>query len=123
MSSYIRRVSSIWRPSNQQENPPSASITASSDLPWEPLGAADDNLLRELEQLYWEGISRELEVIIVTLKKWQESEDGTEKLSDESDHFIHGYDTFIDQVSKGSRDFAAHYSTYISFEPLAAEML
>jgi len=33
-------------------------------------------------------------------------------LDDENDNFIHGFDTFIDQVSQESRAFAIKYSTF-----------
>ena len=108
------RASSIWRPSDRHSGPLTGNITASSDLPWRNLGVADDYLFKELEQMYWNGVKREIEVILITLRRWQESEDGLKELVDDTDDFIHGFDTFIDQVSQESRAFATHYSKYSS---------
>ncbi|KAI9768916.1 MAG: hypothetical protein M1840_004512 [Geoglossum simile] len=87
----------------------SDDITPSPDLPWNPIGPAEDNLLRELEGMYWQGVRQELEVILLTLKKWQQPEFNSVELSDETDDLIHGFDTFVDQVSQESRAFAIRY--------------
>lgn len=59
--------------------------------------------------MYWNGVKRELAHILLTLRKWQQPEYASTILSDETDNFIHGFDTFIDQVSETSREFAARY--------------
>ena len=65
--------------------------------------------------MYWDGVKREVEVILITLRAWQESDDGWKEPEEAIDDFIHGFDTFIDQVSQESRAFASHYSKYTSF--------
>lgn len=84
----------------------SSNITDSEDKPWTHIGEAQDHLLAELEQLYWTGVEQALESIIITLKAWQSHDLNNIALPEESDNFIHGFDTFIDQVSKESRQFA-----------------
>jgi hypothetical protein len=64
--------------------------------------------------MYWDGVKREIEVILITLRKWQESDDGLKEPEEDTDDFIHGFDTFIDQVGQESRAFATHYSKYSS---------
>jgi hypothetical protein len=59
--------------------------------------------------MYWAGVKRELGHIILTLKKWQTSEYASTILVDEEDDFLHGFDTFVDQVSETSRGFAERY--------------
>lgn len=69
----------------------------------------------KLESLYWEGIRRELENIIDTLRQWQESDLSGVSLEEEIDNCIHGFDTFLDQVNGDSREFAALYSQYFRY--------
>jgi hypothetical protein len=111
MSLSIIRRSSTWRPFGRRSAPAvgTSNITTSPDLPWDSLGAADSCLFRELEQMYWDGVKREIEVILITLRKWQESDCGLKEPEEDNDDFIHGFDTFIDQVSQESRAFAIHY--------------
>ena len=87
----------------------SNNITNAPNLPWTAIGDAETHLLRELTSLYWEGVKRELEVVLLTLKKWQEPEYSSVVLDDEKENFIHGFDSFIDQVSQESRAFAVRY--------------
>ena len=84
-------------------------ITAASDAAWSPVGAGSDHLLTELENLYWDGVRGELENIIRTLRTWQRPEFASVAADDEEDDFIHGFDTFLDQVSQQSRAFAIRY--------------
>lgn len=84
----------------------SSNITDSENRPWIHIGEAKDHLLNELEQLYWIGVEQALESIVITLKAWQSHKLNKITLPDESDNFIHGFDTFIDQVSEESRQFA-----------------
>lgn len=87
---------------------PSASnhITESVKKPWNLVGDANDHLLDELEDIYWNGIKNEIENVLSTLRVWQSPKYSNVVLDDESDDFIHGFDTFIDQVDEISRDFA-----------------
>ena len=94
-------------------SPSSNNITNAPNLPWTEIGDAGTYLLQELTSLYWEGVKRELEVILLTLKKWQEPEYSSVVLDDEKEKFVHGFDTFIDQVSQESREFAIRYGMLI----------
>jgi len=90
-----------------------SSIEAGNDpdLPWEELGAASEYLLPELRKMYWAGVKRELTHILLTLHEWQLPKYSAILLEDEEDDFIHGYDTFLDQVCYDSRAFALRYGT------------
>jgi hypothetical protein len=61
-------------------------------------------------------VKRDIEVILFTLKRWQEPTNSSTTLQDDAGDFIHGFDTFIDQVSEESRAFAIHYGTQVSQE-------
>jgi hypothetical protein len=115
-------VSIGWRSSlkasDHQSAVPSSNITPAPDLPWTLIGSADESLLSELGKMYWEGVRQELEVILLTLKKWQQPEYSSVLLKDETDGFIHGFDTFIDQVSQESRAFASRYGVLWPFPVL-----
>lgn len=117
MSPAITRLPSLLKRPAQQSIPQSTNITDAPNLPWHPIGPAADCLPPELEDLYWEGVKNELEVILFTLRKWQQPKYSSVALDDEADHFIHGFDTFIDQVSQESRAFAIRYSM---FAPVSA---
>ncbi|KAM0425121.1 hypothetical protein ACHAPT_009681 [Fusarium lateritium] len=84
-----------------------SSITLAPDLAWSPAGSHD--LLAELQSLYWEGVKAELENIVRTLKAWQQPECSDVSVSEEDDTHIHGFDTFLDQVSQEARAFAKRY--------------
>ncbi|KAL2130159.1 hypothetical protein VTI74DRAFT_6814 [Chaetomium olivicolor] len=86
-------------------------ITPGPDAPWTRLGNDKDpqTLRTELEKLYWEGARAELENIIRTLQAWQQQVFASVSVPDETDDFIHGFDTFIDHVSQGAREFAIRY--------------
>jgi soluble cytochrome b562 len=64
-----------------------------------------------MQTMYWNGVKRELAHILLTLRKWQQPKYASTILSDETDDFIHGFDTFIDQVSETAREFADRYGT------------
>ncbi|KAJ4291337.1 hypothetical protein N0V88_006345 [Collariella sp. IMI 366227] len=82
-------------------------ITPGPDAPWTQLGSDKPDTLRtELEKLYWEGVTAELENIIRTLQAWDTPEFASAPFSDQRNDFVHGFDTFIDQVSQGAREFA-----------------
>lgn len=90
----------------------SDNITPAPNIPWQLVGTAQDHLLDRLDKLYWDGVKGELELIVRTLRAWQQPQNKLVVLDDEKDDFIHGFDTFMDQVSKESRDFATRYSTF-----------
>ena len=89
----------------------SSCITSNTNQPWERIDTADKVLVDELLDMYWQGVKREVGHILLTLRKWQQQEYKSTTLPDEQDNFIHGFDTFIDQVSESGRDFAARYET------------
>jgi hypothetical protein len=62
-------------------------------------------------EMYWAGVKRELPYILLTLRKWQTREkySGT-ILPDEENHLIHGFDTFVDQVTHSSRHHSRRYA-------------
>ncbi|ERF76414.1 hypothetical protein EPUS_06972 [Endocarpon pusillum Z07020] len=78
--------------------------------PWKGVGPADAYLHQALLDMYWDGVKRELAHILMTLKRWQQPEYTETVLPDEEDDFIHGYDTFLDQVSETSWDFAHRHN-------------
>lgn len=87
-------------------------ITPAAEASWTPLGLGEAVLLPELERLYWEGVKGELENIIWTLKSWQEPELSDVSVAEEGyNNFVHGFDTFIDQVTDSSQEFALRYRT------------
>ena len=91
--------------------PQSSSVTAPPNLKWTKIiGPVQETLLRELQKMYWDGVKRELIHILLTLRKWQQSDFAETTLLDEKDDFIHGFDTFVDQVSESSRNFATRYN-------------
>lgn len=94
------------------ESARSENITPAPSIPWQLVGPARDHLLDQLNDMYWDGVKGELEVIIRTLRTWQQPQYESVVLNDENDDFVHGFDTFIDQVSQKSRAFAARYGMF-----------
>ncbi|KAJ4124157.1 hypothetical protein NW768_009511 [Fusarium equiseti] len=88
---------------------PSSHITSAPDISWTKVGSGKDHLLSELESLYWDGVRTELENIVRTLKVWQQPEYAQVQIQDEDDDHIHGFDTFLDQVSQEARSHAIRY--------------
>jgi hypothetical protein len=86
--------------------------------PWTPIAATKENLLENMLSMYWKGVTREVKYIILTLKDWQKPSLASVVLEEEKDYFVHGFDTFIDQVSKTSREFAAKYGMEYSSSSL-----
>lgn len=112
-SSLFRKLS--LRPSTVDSGPPADHITPAADIAWTrigPEGGGAQNLLPELEQMYWDGVKNELRVILITLRRWQEAEYSSVSVDDELDDFVHGFDTFIDQVSEERKEFADRYGRY-----------
>ncbi|RAL11933.1 uncharacterized protein BO97DRAFT_478319 [Aspergillus homomorphus CBS 101889] len=85
------------------------NITNAARTPWKSIGPANEHLLSELESLYWYGVKLELENIIRTLNIWQQPEFTDVTVEDEHDNEVHGFETFIDQVSQETRAFARRY--------------
>ncbi|KAL4927873.1 uncharacterized protein BDV17DRAFT_282326 [Aspergillus undulatus] len=102
----MKLARSLSRLVGQNKSSLSSSISEVQALPWNLIGEGLDHLLQNLEQLYWTGVESELEQILLTLKEWQAQPLAETDLPDEVDDFIHGFDTFIDQVHEDSRDFA-----------------
>ncbi|KAL4969277.1 uncharacterized protein BDV14DRAFT_210461 [Aspergillus stella-maris] len=85
----------------------SASCISDAQVhPWTLIGEGSEHLHANIERLYWEGVERELERILLALKEWQSHPLAETDLPDEVDDFVHGFDTFIDQVHEDSRYFA-----------------
>ncbi|CAG2009015.1 unnamed protein product [Fusarium graminearum] len=82
-----------------------ANVTKSTPIPNTNIGPAAQHLQHELLEMYWQGVERELPDLLLTYRHWQSGKETSELLPDEQDHHIHGYDTFIDQVSDISRQF------------------
>lgn len=68
----------------------------------------------ELEKLYWQGVKGELENIIRNVKVWQQPEFTSIVLAKENpeEEWIHGYTTFLEQVSYEARAFAFRQGRY-----------
>ena len=92
---------------------PSSHITSGPDISWTKVGSGKDHLLSELESLYWDGVRTELENIVRTLKVWQQPEYAQVTIQDEDDDHVHGFDTFLDQVSHEARAHAIRYGQYL----------
>jgi hypothetical protein len=111
MSSFLRSslASALKKPLSQSSSHSSIDGGNEPDIPWEEVGSAYERLLPELRKMYWDGVRRELAHILLTLHEWQQSKYSKIVVEDEEDDFIHGYDTFLDQVSFHSRVFAQRY--------------
>lgn len=99
-------------------SPPKHGVNPESVLDaaaWSLVGPGKDTLRESLESLYWKGVENELENIIHTLKIWKQPQFAGVTVPDEDDGFIHGFDTFVDQVSEEAREFAIRYGKYRTF--------
>jgi hypothetical protein len=77
-------------------------------------------LYPEIEEMYWDGVRKEVEVLLITLKQWQEQwqeqANGDIPLPGEIQVDLHeGFDTFIDQVTEESRSFARRAGRFILY--------
>lgn len=82
-------------------------LTDAPDIPRTEIGPASVHLKSELLDFYWAGVRRELPHILLTLRRWQTRDEYAKTvLSDEENNFIHGYDTFLDQVTHSTRQFS-----------------
>ena len=105
------------RPTLQASALNSSNVTTSPNIPRTRLGPAKIYLRQELANMYWKGIERELAYVLLTLKRWQQQDCLNVVLNDEEDDFIHGYDTFLDQVSHSSRGFTQIYNDTLDPRP------
>lgn len=103
----MTHLRSIRIPGRSSASP--SNITSAPDLTWDLIGTGKEHLLHELETFYWDGVKAELENILRTLKVWQQPEFANVSIDDDIDDHVHGFDTFIDQVSQEARAFAIRY--------------
>lgn len=90
----------------------SGEITSGDDISWTLVGSGKEKLVDELRSLYWQGVRRDLETILWTVKNWTHPSLAGVQVEDETDFFVHGFDTFVDQVSQESRAFANRYGEF-----------
>ncbi|RGP77134.1 hypothetical protein FLONG3_4649 [Fusarium longipes] len=95
----------ISRPSAQASASSSANVPESPPISNRSIGPADQYLENELLKMYWQGVERELPRLLLAFHQWQSGKETSFLLPDEQDNHIHGYDTFLDQVSDISRQF------------------
>ena len=81
-------------------------VTYAPEIPMNPLGPAADGLYSQLLRMYWLGVTREMKHILLTLRTWQRPPYESTILPDEKNDFIHGYDTFLEQLSQSTRSLA-----------------
>lgn len=105
----LRKNASHSAPHMVASSTPSDNITAATDQPWVEVGSSSACLLPELAELYWTGVRNELEDILYALKEWQQPQFSEARDVETGDDFVHGFDTFVDQVCVGSRNFARRY--------------
>jgi len=85
-------------------------VTDAPEIERVKIGPAANHLYDAMLQMYWAGVRRELPYVLLTLRKWRTRDEYSKTvLSDEEDLYIHGYDTFLDQVSHSSRKFNDRY--------------
>jgi hypothetical protein len=88
----------------------SGSAATGSRQKWITIdGPVQETLLPQLQGMHWAGVKQELIHVLLTLAKWRQPVYSSTVLSDETDSFVHGFDTFMDQVSESARDFAVRY--------------
>jgi hypothetical protein len=92
----------------------SGDVTRTPKVPRQKVGPAKTNLHGALHPMYWAAVRRELKHILLTLRKWQLVEYASTILPDEEDHFIHGYDTFLEQVSQSTRKLADEHGKNVA---------
>lgn len=80
-------------------------VNQAAPIPSTKIGPASQHLQDELLEMYWQAVERELPRLLLTFNHWQSNKEMSELLPDERDLHIHGYDTFVDQVSDVSRQF------------------
>lgn len=112
MESAILRILPVLQPLRATRSV-KKDITDAPSVPRTLIGPAAEHLQNELLKMYWIGVQRELPYILLTLRRWQSCEDMAGLLPDEKDNHIHGFDTFLDQVSYTSRQhFERNFQTW-----------
>ncbi|KAH7128561.1 hypothetical protein B0J11DRAFT_567153 [Dendryphion nanum] len=99
-------VQLLYRSATKISNRP---ISHGKKKEWKEIDNAAVALLPEVQKLYWNGVERELRDIISTLKAWEQLDPDGVTLEEEKSDEIYGFDTYIDQVSESSREFADLY--------------
>ncbi|VUC20065.1 unnamed protein product, partial [Clonostachys rosea] len=94
-------------------------ITDAPSIPRQKIGPASDHLFNQLLDLYWIAVERDLEHILRALRVWQQ--ESYDALPEELDPLLHGFDSFLDQVSESRRQNA--WLEQESSEPLYAAAL
>lgn len=85
-------------------------VTDAPEVPRVQIGPAANHLRDAMMVMYWAGVRRELPHIVQTLRKWRTRDEySTTVHPDEEDRYIHGYETFLDQVNHTSRGFSDRY--------------
>ena len=59
--------------------------------------------------MYWLGVEEEITEMVLSLAEWQSTRFKGVELEDEHDDDIHGFDTFVNQVSQSWREYASDY--------------
>ena len=78
-----------------------------SKIRWTVFDSSSVEILQnKMREMYWDGVKWETAHILLTLSEWQQPEFAYVQLKDEYEGSMHGFDTFVDQVSQSSRDFA-----------------
>ena len=86
--------------------------TEAEGINWNLIGPAKECLAHEIEQIYWDGVKSELASILLTLCAWSSPEYASISVDDEADDFVHGFDTFMDQVSSNGREHAERFRKF-----------
>ena len=84
----------------------SAAGKRTEDVTDAPEGLAADELYSQLLEMYWLSVTREMKHILLTLRTWQRPPYESTILPDEENDFIHGYDTFMEQLSQSTHSLA-----------------
>lgn len=92
-------------------------LSPSQVTPWTTVGPAKAHLAEELERLYWDGVQRELQSIILTLQAWGDPEALGANADYEDDDLLCGFDTWVDQLSKEKILFATDYGILVFLAP------
>lgn len=78
---------------------------------WEFVCSDRGGLEKELGSMYWDGVKQELEAILDVLHRLQQPKhyEALKDLLPSHRNEEYGFETFIDQVSESSHDFAKAY--------------
>lgn len=74
------------------------NVTPGPELAWQRLGPARDVLLKELRNLYWDGVGRELAHALHVLRALRPELPALEAFDAAESGFVHGFDSFVDRV-------------------------